>query len=275
MHFQTSALEEGVQIPSVAHREADVLAGSGSLRQHAVQRLHVFLGEVFLIVEHEVAVVGSCRIGVEVAVRTGGCLHSAGIRAAVRRDDLVRINHDLLKRLGVHQGVELVVREGEHVRSSLGVVQDALGAVALSLNIHGDVVGLFGMRSLEVLNHTVDPRQVGVIANPHTQGNRLLSGRTAAQRQHHYSSQNHCQQLFHREVPPLFYLTRLSAARMTVLCITQLFAENTECSMTAKTVCYVLIRWIRAFAPSPERRCGAAAVRFPACPSERGFPKPP
>lgn len=131
-------------------------------------------------------------------------------------------------------------------------------------------VGLFGMRSLEVLNHAVDPRQVGVIANPHTQGNRLLSGRAAAQRQHHYSSQNHCQQLFHREVPPLFYLTRLSAARMTVLCITQLFAENTECSMTAKAVCYVLIRRIRAFAPSPERRCGAAAVRFPACPSERG-----
>ena len=196
MHLQTGALEEGVHIPAVGYREANLLAGRSGDLHHLVEGLHVFLGEVLLVVEHEVAVGSGGRVGIEHAVLGSG-LHDGGISAAVGSGDFLGVDHDLLERAGSVQIVELVIREGEHVGSSLGVSQHGGLAVAFGDDVHVDGVIVVGMSGLVSVDDAVNPLDIRVVADPHLEGHVFGQRAGADHRQRQRQGQNHCQELFH------------------------------------------------------------------------------
>ena len=130
------AEEEGGQIPAVLQVEAEGLAGGFAVGDHLADVAQGLSLDHALVVEHEVGVVGGHGVSIEIFARGGrghGSFHVVGL------DELSRLGAQLTQSTGLHQTVELVLREEVDVAARFHVGDHLGGCVAFANGLDGGI----------------------------------------------------------------------------------------------------------------------------------------
>ncbi len=213
------AEEPGRDVPRgglILHGE--VLLGGLAVGDQFLEGADVFLGDDGLVIVHEVAVVGSQGVGVELAAGGGGGDSAAVVVGA---DSISGGHAELGQSAGLHQAGELVLREAEDVAAGFDVGDHLRGGVALAhgldRRVEGDAVGVGSVEVGDLLLGQIDdgvgdPNGDVIGAGEFAAGSsgsalggpgRRLGGRSGsgaaagAQSKDHDQSKDQCQNFFH------------------------------------------------------------------------------
>ena len=188
--------EEGSQVPGRSlHFESEVLLGSFAVGNQLLQGVNVFVRDDTLIIVHEVAVVRSQRIGVQLFARSGGRNRA---RIIVGNDGLAGLLAQGIQSAGLYKAGELILREAVDVAAGFDVGDHLGGGIRFGNSLNGSVEleseFIVGVEIGDLLFSQI----LGCFRNPDLDVvGFAVGGREGHHGQGHDSRQNNCEELLH------------------------------------------------------------------------------